>query len=131
MTGLSLLLTPGTSSRQMDIDNYLEQAYNASVVLTSSAIAQLDDMKGTCLFYEAYKQTNDLALASSALCRSAGEVEEISAALFLEQAAVAELKIRPRPARRKAAFHLCMAGQRYEKIGMVCLDHLFAGMQAY
>lgn len=46
-------------------------------------------------------------------------MEEITAALLLEQAAVAELSIYDTPFRRKAAFHLSMAAQRYEKTGYV------------
>ena len=66
-----------SAARQIDIDSYLEQAYSASVGLSRSAIAQLDDMKGTCLFYEAYKITDALGLAPIALCRSAGDVSRV------------------------------------------------------
>ena len=72
-----------------------------------------------------------MSVASSSVyvyCSYMTKVEEISAALFLEQAAIANLELRPRPARRKAAFHFCMAGQRYEKTGMVSC-HLRIGDQ--
>lgn len=47
------------------------------------------------------------------------QVEEVSAALLLEQAAVTDLSLRPTAFRRKAGFHYCMAAIRYEKIGLV------------
>lgn len=46
------------------------------------------------------------------------QADELSSALLLEQAAIADLHL-PMPSRRKYAFHMSMAAARYEKTGMV------------
>lgn len=46
------------------------------------------------------------------------QIDEVSSALLLEQAAIADLNL-PKTSRRKYAFHMAMAAARYEKSGLV------------
>ena len=130
MLGLCYLaqsLQAPTAPRQ-DTDSLLEQAMAG---MPTHDDANFDELKATCLYHDAYRALGEVEAASRALARCAGEarrstrghssrtqIEEISSGLLLEQAAIADLSM-PRPRRRKFAFHLCMAAQRYEKAGLV------------
>lgn len=123
MQALSLILqflqAPHQSTPQAlsTAESLIAEAHNATLLTgTQAAAAQLDDIKFVCLHLDALKRAGHIYRAPPMLVRSAGDVEEISAALLLEQAAVSNLATRHR---RKAGFHYCLAAIRYETTGAV------------
>ncbi|CAD6933213.1 unnamed protein product [Tilletia controversa] len=77
---------------------------------------QLSAIRASLLFYEAQRSIRDWRNVESVLIRAAGFAEEISSAIVLEQAAFANLR-QPKPALRKFAVRLVMAGHRYNDCG--------------
>lgn len=134
MYGLSLLLShpyflPTSPPRQLpssafttlqhtDIASWLEQAVTAYY----SAGVQLDAMRATLLYYEAWKMVGEWRGVGAALVRAAGEAEEVVGAVLIEEAAQADLRGGKDPngrGKRRRAFHLVIAGRRYETAGLV------------
>lgn len=139
MTGLSLLLShPHSTPLPFNPDTYLEAA--SATPLAQSGVVDLDGLRGMMRYYEVYRAMGEWRVAPMGLVRTAGEVspcaasgrgresadhprrdeqmDEVSSALLLEQAAIADLNL-PRCSRRKYAFHMAMAAARYEKSGLV------------
>ncbi|ORY80223.1 ER-golgi trafficking TRAPP I complex 85 kDa subunit-domain-containing protein [Leucosporidium creatinivorum] len=124
MAGLShLLLHPPATPLPFNPDVYLSQATQTPWHLSGAqaGVVDLDGLKAVMLYYEAYRVVGDWRAAPEGLVRGAGEIDEISSALLLEQAALADLHL-PKPSRRKYAFHLAMAAARYEKSGLKSLS---------
>ncbi|KAM0755961.1 hypothetical protein T439DRAFT_376232 [Meredithblackwellia eburnea MCA 4105] len=119
MAGLSHLLNHASAPLLHNPDLALEQANQ--VPLPPSGTVDLDALKATLLYYEAYRAVGDWRAAPSGLVRAAGESDEVASAILLEQAAIADLHL-PMPSRRKFAFHMAMAATRYEKSGIKSLS---------
>lgn len=133
MFGLShLMLMMGSKAAPIDVDSYLA----ASDALFRNSPLNADTLLRTCrstmLYYEAYQAIGFNRPAPAALLRTAqgpgGADLEVLGALLLEQAAYAVLKTESsRPATRKWALYLVMAGLRYQQCGakalcLRCLD---------
>ncbi|PWN52637.1 hypothetical protein IE53DRAFT_384894 [Violaceomyces palustris] len=114
MFGLShLMIMLTTRSSPIDVDSYLAQACQDHA---THGDAELSGLKATLLYYEVYRALNHYRTAPSALIRAAGFAEEVYSPLLLEQAAISDLRL-TRPALRKYAVHLVMAGHRYQACG--------------
>lgn len=133
MFGLShLMIMLCNHSPPIDVDSYLASAgqyYLISPRQKGSAL-QLDSLRATLLYYEAYRGLHYYRSAPSALVRTAteggGDAEndlEVAGAMLLEQAAIADLRQVDRPALRKCALHLVMAAHRYRSCGQKHLSH--------
>lgn len=136
MYGLSLLLSnayflpttpprqnpisPFTTLQHTDIASWLEQAVSA--YYTPGQGIQLDAMRATLLYYEAWKMVGEWRGVGAALVRAAGEAEEVVGAVLIEEAAQADLRggrDSNGRGKRRRAFHLVIAGRRYETAGLV------------
>lgn len=133
MFGLShLMIMLCNHSPPIDVDSYLASAgqhYLISPRQKGSAL-QLDSLRATLLYYEAYRGLHFYRSAPFALVRTAteggGDAEndlEVAGAVLLEQAAIADLRQSDRPALRKCALHLVMAAHRYRSCGQKHLSH--------
>lgn len=110
----------------IDVDSYLATAeYNYLLAPRPKGSAlQLDSLRATLLYYEAYRALNYYRTAPLALVRTASEGSgdsdndlEVVAAMLLEQAALADLRQSRHPALRKCALHFVMAAHRFRKCG--------------
>jgi hypothetical protein len=136
MYGLGVLLSHGyflptappgspilhTTLQHTDISSWLEQAvlaYNSR----GSGQVQLDSLRATVLYYEAWKVLGEWRGVGNALVRAAGEADEVPCAVILEEAAAADTKGgKSTRGKRRQAGHLAMAARRYEKAGFVGLN---------
>ena len=133
MYGLSLLLahsyfhpstpptppiSPFTTLQHTDISSWLEQAVLAYQGRAPANQIQLDALRVTILYYEAWKMIGEWRGVSGALVRAAGDAEEVPCAVMLEEAANVK---RGRQGKRRRAFHLVLAARRYETTGLVSL----------
>jgi hypothetical protein len=125
MFGLAhLMMMLVTKSAPIDVDSYLASAcasYMAAPRTLGSQV-QLDGLRATLLYYEAYRALNFYRSAPGALARAAeagsGENDiEVAGAVLLEQAALADLRQPGRPSLRKHAAHLVLAAHRYRDCG--------------
>jgi hypothetical protein len=134
MYGLSLLLShtyflpsspptptasPFTALQHIDIASWLEQAVVAYQGRAPSNQIQLDALRITVLYYEAWKAIGEWRNVGVALVRSAGEADEVPGAVMVEEAAAADAKGRQGGGPRRQGFHLVMAARKYEKAGCV------------
>lgn len=127
MFGLShLMLMMGTPNALIDVDSYLAAAGTFYLIAPrqKGSALQLDGLRATLLFYEAYRGLSFYRSAPAALVRTANEGSsedendlEVVAAMLLEQAALVNLRQSGKPALRKCALHLIMAAHRYRKCG--------------
>ncbi|PWN32069.1 uncharacterized protein FA14DRAFT_162337 [Meira miltonrushii] len=127
MFGLShLMLMMGTPNALIDVDSYLAAAGSFYLIAPrqKGSSLQLDGLRATLLFYEAYRGLSFYRSAPAALVRTANEGSsedendlEVVAAMLLEQAALVNLRQSGKPALRKCALHLIMAAHRYRKCG--------------
>ncbi|KAK0534038.1 hypothetical protein OC835_002828 [Tilletia horrida] len=115
MLGLCQLLQAGASasSSSAEAEALLGQACHE---FSLGNHTQLSAIRASLLFYEAQRSIQDWRNVEPVLIRAAGFAEEISSAIFLEQAALANLR-QARPALRKFAVRLVMAGHRYHDCG--------------
>ncbi|GAA5918451.1 hypothetical protein JCM1841_003975 [Sporobolomyces salmonicolor] len=125
MAGLSHLLAhPPGHPLPASPDAYLLAALQTPS--PSASPIDLDALRATMLYYEAYLSLGDCRFAPGMLIRAAGEADEVASAVLLEQAALADLKLgeggRERAHRRKYAVHMVMAAARYEKSGLKSLS---------
>ncbi|KAF9584424.1 Trafficking protein particle complex 8 [Lunasporangiospora selenospora] len=111
MIGLCLLMSPQSLSVKNDIDHYLESAVNAFI---HKARVPFFAARATLFCYELFKQRNMYRESPVTLTRMTAESSDLRNGLFLEQAAHCYLKL-PRPSVRKYAFHMIMAGHRFNK----------------
>jgi hypothetical protein len=111
--------TPHTTLQHTEIASWLEQAvaaYNAR----GAGNIQLDALRATVLYYEAWKALGEWRSVGAALVRAAGEADEVPCAVILEEAAAADTKGgKSERGKRRQAMHLAMAARRYEKAGLV------------
>ncbi|WVQ79020.1 hypothetical protein IAT38_001112 [Cryptococcus sp. DSM 104549] len=134
MYGLSLLLshsffqptlppsattTPFTNLQHTEITSWLEQAVVAYHQRGPSTQIQLDALRITVLYYEAWKALGEWRGVGAALLKGAGEADEVPSAVLIEEAAAADTKggksVR---GRRRSAFDLLLAARRYETAGL-------------
>jgi len=115
MLGLCQLLQAATSASasSAEAEALLGQACHE---FSLGNHTQLSAIRASLLFYEAQRYIRDWRNVEPVLIRAAGFAEEISSAIFLEQAALANLR-QSRPALRKFAVRLVMAGHRYQACG--------------
>lgn len=131
MYGLSQLLSntyflpntpPSTSAgfttlQHTEISSWLEQAV---IAYSARGGPQLDALRITVLYYEAWKAIGEWRGVGAALVRSAGDADEVPCAVIVEEAAAADVKGgKSKHGRRRRALHLIMAARRYEKSGLV------------
>ncbi|CED84527.1 Protein with predicted involvement in meiosis (GSG1) [Phaffia rhodozyma] len=114
MYGLTLLLLYPPASRPAHPDIHLQQAVQ---IYALRPTLQLDATRTTILYYETYLFLGEYTHIVPALMRAAGEVEEVSSAMLIEQAALGALMGPGKARTRRYAGHLVMAASRYEKSG--------------
>lgn len=135
MYGLSLLLshtyflpswppnrvpTPFTTLQHTDITSWLEQAVLAYHSRAPANQIQLDALRISILYYEAWKTIGEWRGVGISLVKGAGEADEVPCAVLIEEAAAADLKGgKTDRGRRRRAHHLVMAARRYETAGFV------------
>ena len=135
MYGLSLLLShhyflpstpptppssPFTTLQHSDISSWLEQAVLTYQGRAPANQIQLDALRITVLYYEAWKTIGEWRGIGMALVRSAGEADEVPSAVMIEEAATADVRGgKSLRGRRRRAFHLVLAARRYETAGLV------------
>ena len=135
MYGLSVLLshpyfhpsTPPTPPRNpfstlqhTDISSWLEQAVVAYQERVAPGSVQLDALRTTVLYYEAWRMVGEWRGVGAALVLAAGEADEVPSAVMIEEAANADIKGgKSSRGQRRRAFHLTLAARRYEKAGLV------------
>ena len=113
--------TPFASISHTDILSWLEQAVLAYQGRAPANQIQLDALRITILYYEAWKTIGEWRGVSAALVRSAAEADEVPSAVMIEEAAATDVKgSKIQRGRRRRAFHLVMAARRYETAGLVC-----------
>jgi hypothetical protein len=135
MYGLSILLShswflpstppaPPTSTfttlQHTDISSWLEQAVLAYHERAPAGQIQLDAMRITTLYYEAWKAIGEWRGVGMALVKAAGEADEAPSAVMIEEAANADVRGgKDGKGKRRRAFHLVLAARRYETAGLV------------
>lgn len=121
-------LNPFTTLQHTDISSWLEQAVLAYQGRVPANQIQLDAMRITTLYYEAWKAIGEWRGVGAALVKAAGEAEEVPSAVMLEEAASADTKGgKTGKGRRRRAFHLVLAARRYETAGLVRSRHSMTG----
>jgi hypothetical protein len=112
--------SPFTTLQHTEISSWLEQAVVAYNSRAPASQIQLDALRITVLYYEAWKMIGEWRGVGYALVRGAGEADEVPSAVMIEEAAAADVKGgRSQRGRRRRAFHLVMAARRYETAGLV------------
>lgn len=143
MYGLSLLLAhsffspsipptttpiPFTNLQHTEITSWLEQAVISYHQSGPSSQIQIDALRITVLYYEAWKAIREWRGVGAALVKGAGEADEVPSAVLIEEAAVADTEGgKSGKGKRRSAFHLILAARRYETAGLKtysrrCLD---------
>ncbi|KAF9957135.1 Trafficking protein particle complex 8 [Modicella reniformis] len=111
MIGLCLLMAPQPLGSKNDVDHCFESAVTSYI---HKARSPFFGSRATLLCYELFKQRNMYKESPITLTRMTGEASDLRNGLFLEQAAHCYLR-HSRPQVRKYAFHMIMAGHRYNK----------------
>ncbi|KAG0344580.1 Trafficking protein particle complex 8, partial [Podila humilis] len=111
MIGLCQLMAPQPLGAKNDVDHYIESAVNSYI---HKAKSPFFGSRATLLAYELFKQRDMYRESPITLSRMTAEVSDLRNGLFLEQAAHCYLKL-SRPSVRKYAFHMIMAGHRFNK----------------
>lgn len=135
MYGLSLLLShnyflpsthpaqpnnPFTTLQHTDISSWLEQAVLAYQGRVPATQIQLDALRITILYYEAWKTIGEWRGVGAALVKAAGDVDEVPNAVIIEESATADIRGgKSDKGKRRRAFHLILAARRYETTGLV------------
>lgn len=138
MYGLSLLLAhsyfhpatpptppsnPFTTLQHTDISSWLEQAVMAYQGRAAANQIQLDALRITILYYEAWRAIGEWRGVGPALVRAAGDADEVPSAVMIEEAASADVRGgKSVKGKRRRAFNLSLAARRYETAGLVGLD---------
>jgi hypothetical protein len=109
-----------TTMQHTEISSWLEQSVQTYMSRGGAAQVQLDALRITVLYYEAWKAINEWRGVGAALVRAAGEADEVPCAVIVEEAAATDVRGGKRHrGKRRQAFHLVMAARRYEKAGLV------------
>lgn len=111
MIGLCLLMSPQPLGSKNDVDHYFESAVNSYI---HKARSPFFGSRATLMSYELFKQRNMYRESPVSLTRMTADTSDLRNGLFLEQAAHCYLK-HSRPSVRKYAFHMIMAGHRFNK----------------
>ncbi|KAG0313384.1 Trafficking protein particle complex 8, partial [Dissophora globulifera] len=124
MIGLCMLMAPQPIGSKNDADHYFESAVNSYI---HKARSPYFGSRATLLCYELFKQRKMYKESPITLTRMTAEASDLRNGLFLEQAAHCYLRL-PRPQVRKYAFHMIMAGHRFNKADQLgkseeVLDH--------
>ncbi|WWD16547.1 hypothetical protein CI109_100974 [Kwoniella shandongensis] len=115
----TLIPTPFTNLQHTEITSWLEQAVVAYHQRGPASQIQLDALRITVLYYEAWKAIGEWRGVGAALVKSAGEADEVPSAVLIEEAAAADVKGgKSAKGRRRRAFHLVLAARRYETAGL-------------
>ncbi|WVR03860.1 hypothetical protein IAU60_000858 [Kwoniella sp. DSM 27419] len=110
---------PFTNLQHTEIISWLEQAVTAYHQQAPASQIQLDALRITVLYYEAWKAIGEWRGVGQALVKSAGEADEVPSAVMIEEAAAADVKGgKSSRGRRRRAFHLVLAARRYETAGL-------------
>jgi hypothetical protein len=111
---------PFTTLQHMDISSWLEQAVLAYHSRAPANQIQLDALRISVLYYEAWKTIGEWRGVGTALVKGAGEADEVPSAVLIEEAATADVKGgKSEKGGRRRAHHLVMAARRYETAGLV------------
>lgn len=128
MFGLShLMMMLSAQSALIDVDSYLAAAVQEYLLAPrqNGSALQVDGLRATLLYYEAYRGLDHFRSAPHALVRTANQGTsgtseddlEVVGAMLLEQAALADLRQMGKLPLRKCAVHLIMAAHRYRSCG--------------
>ncbi|WVF67170.1 hypothetical protein IAT40_001916 [Kwoniella sp. CBS 6097] len=110
---------PFTNLQHTEITSWLEQAITAYHQRAPATQIQLDALRVTVLYYEAWKAIGEWRGVGAALFKGAGEADEVPSAVMIEEAAAADVKGgKSNRGRRRRAFHLVLAARRYETAGL-------------
>ncbi|BEI82101.1 hypothetical protein CcaverHIS002_0212610 [Cutaneotrichosporon cavernicola] len=108
-----------TTMQHTEVSSWLEQAVATYQSRGGTTQVQLDALRITVLYYEAWKAINEWRGVGAALVRAAGEADEVPCAVIIEEAAATDVRgAKRRGGKRRQAFHLVMAARRYEKAGL-------------
>ena len=111
---------PFTTLQHIDITSWLEQAVLAYHSRAPANQIQLDALRISVLYYEAWKTMGEWRGVGAALVKGAGEADEVPSAVLIEEAAGADIKGgKSERGGRRRAHHLVMAARRYETAGLV------------
>lgn len=111
---------PFTTLQHTEISSWLEQAVMSYQSRAPANQIQLDALRITVLYYEAWKMIGEWRGVGGALVRAAGDADEVPSAVLMEEAASAETcGGKSEKGRRRRAFNLVMAARRYETAGLV------------
>ncbi|WWC60272.1 uncharacterized protein I303_102840 [Kwoniella dejecticola CBS 10117] len=110
---------PFTNLQHTEITSWLEQAITAYHQHTPATQIQLDALRITVLYYEAWKAIGEWRSVGYALVKGSGESDEVPSAVMIEEAAAADVKGgKSQKGKRRRAFHLVLAARRYETAGL-------------
>lgn len=109
---------PFTTLQHTEISTCLENAVIAYYQHGPPGHIQLDALRATVLYYEAWKAIQEWRGVGSALVKGAGEADEVPCAVLVEEAAAADVKGgKSKRGSRRQSLHLVMAAKKYEKAG--------------
>ncbi|WWC87846.1 uncharacterized protein L201_002743 [Kwoniella dendrophila CBS 6074] len=114
------LIKPFTNLQHTEITSWLEQSITLYQQNSPYTQIQLDALRITVLYYEAWKAINEFRSISYFLVKGSGEYDEVPSAVIIEEAAQADIKgiSNNKKGRRRRAFHLVLAARRYETAGL-------------
>ncbi|WVQ74505.1 hypothetical protein IAR50_004106 [Cryptococcus sp. DSM 104548] len=110
---------PFTNLHHTEVTSWLEQAVVSYHRSGPASQIQVDALRITILYYEAWKAIKEWRGVGAALVKGAGEADEVPNAVFIEEAAAADLRSgKNGRGKRRSAFHLVLAARRYETAGL-------------
>ncbi|WWC68664.1 uncharacterized protein I206_102596 [Kwoniella pini CBS 10737] len=110
---------PFTNLQHTEITSWLEQAITAYHQHSPITQIQLDALRITVLYYEAWKAIGEWRSVGYALVKGSGDSDEVPSAVMIEEAAAADVKGgKTQKGNRRRAFHLVLAARRYETAGL-------------
>lgn len=111
-------IVPFTTLQHTEISTCLENAVISYYQHGPPGHIQLDALRATVLYYEAWKAIQEWRGVGSALVKGAGEADEVPCAVLVEEAAAADVKGgKSKRGSRRQSLHLVMAAKKYEKAG--------------
>lgn len=111
-------MVPFTTMQHTEIATCLENAVISYYQHGPPGHIQLDALRATVLYYEAWKAIQEWRGIGAALVKGAGEADEVPCAVLVEEAAAADVKGgKSKRGSRRQSLHLVMAAKKYEKAG--------------
>ncbi|OCF74953.1 hypothetical protein I204_03799 [Kwoniella mangroviensis CBS 8886] len=108
-----------TNLQHTEITSWLEQAVTAYHQHSPITQIQLDALRITVLYYEAWKAIGEWRSVGYCLVKGSGESDEVPSAVMIEEAAAADVKGgKSQKGKRRRAFHLVLAARRFETAGL-------------